>query len=98
MPQLRWQAVSIHVGHFSETMYDLANAILFDNNWDPFNLFAPSQQLVPKRILLDDNIPLGEGAELIVDIPIDPCGSHDVYIDNLILLTVDIPGTNNVAH
>ena len=37
------------------------------------------------------------GVELIVDIPIDPRESHNVYIDNLILLTVDIPGTNNIA-
>jgi hypothetical protein len=35
--------------------------------------------------------------ELIVDIPIDPRGSHDVYIDDVILLMVDIPGTNNIA-
>ena len=34
---------------------------------------------------------------MIVDIPIDPHGSHDVYIDNVILLTVDIPGTDNIA-
>ena len=84
-------------GVFSETICDLVNAILLNNDWDPSNLFALNQQLVPPRALLDDDIPFGEGAELIVDIPIDPRGSHDVYIDDIILLTVDIPGTDNVA-
>ncbi len=85
-------------GVFSKTICDLANAILFNNNWDPFDLLAPNQQpLVPPRVLLDNNIPFGAGAELIVDIPINPRGSHDVYINDVILLTVNIPGTNNIA-
>jgi len=84
-------------GVFLETICDLANAILFDNDWEPSDLFAPNQSLVPTRVLLDDDIPFGEGAELIVDIPIDPRGSHDVYINDLILVTVDIPGTDNAA-
>ncbi len=84
-------------GIFSETICDLANAILFNDDWDPFNLLAPNQPLVPPRVLLDDNIPFGAGAELIVNIPINPRGSHDVYIDNVILLTVNIAGTNNIA-
>jgi len=84
-------------GVFSETRCDLANAILLNGDWDPSDLFAPNQPLVPPRALFDDDIPFGEGAELIVDIPIDPWGSHDVYIDDIILLTVDIPGTDNIA-
>jgi hypothetical protein len=35
--------------------------------------------------------------ELIVDIPINPRRMHDLYIDNIIGLMVDIPGTNHVA-
>jgi hypothetical protein len=34
---------------------------------------------------------------LIVNIPINPRGMHDLYIDDIIGLTVDIPGTNHVA-
>ena len=59
-------------GVFSKTICDLANAILLNNDWDPLDLFAPSQPLVPPRALLDSNIPFGEGAELIVNIPISP--------------------------
>ncbi len=84
-------------GVFSESICDLANAILFNNDWDTFDLLAPNQSLVPPRTLLDDDIPFCAGAELIVEIPINPRGSHDVYIDDVILLTVDIPGTDNAA-
>jgi hypothetical protein len=34
---------------------------------------------------------------LIVDIPVDPRGIHDVYIDNIIGLKVDIPGSDYIA-
>ena len=84
-------------GVFSETMCDLANAILHTNIWDPSDLFAPNQLLVLIKVLLDDTTPFGEGAELIIDIPIDPCGLHNVCIDKIILLMVDIPATDNVA-
>jgi hypothetical protein len=42
---------------------------------------------------LDDDIPFGIGRELIVDIPINPRGYADVYIDNTTALTVDLTGT-----
>jgi hypothetical protein len=84
-------------GVISETICNLANAILHSNDWDPKEVFAPNQHLVPERELLDDNAPFAEGAELIVDIPINLHGIHKVYIDNIIGLTVDIPGSNYVA-
>ena len=34
---------------------------------------------------------------MIVDIHINPCGSHDLYIDDIVGLTIDISGTNHVA-
>jgi hypothetical protein len=85
-------------GVISETICDLANAILHNNDWDPDKLFAPNQHLVPAQMLLDDDTPFAEGAELIVDIPIDPREMHDLYIDDIIGLTVDIPGTNHITH
>jgi hypothetical protein len=33
----------------------------------------------------------------IVDIKIDPKGIHNIYINNMIPLTVDLPGTDNLA-
>jgi hypothetical protein len=43
------------------------------------------------------DVPFAAGAELIVEIPVDPQGTHDVYINDIIGLTVDIPGSNNIA-
>ena len=82
-------------GVFSETICDLANAILFNNRF--FDLIAPNQPLVLPGVLLNIDIPFGAGIELIVNIPINPRGLHNIYIDDVILLMVDIPGTNNIT-
>jgi hypothetical protein len=81
----------------SETICNLANAILHNNDWDPDELFAPNQHLVPAQTLLVDDTPFAKGVDLIVNIPIDPRRMHDLYIDDIIGLMVDIPGTNHVA-
>ena len=41
-------------------------------------------------------MPFSEGKELIVDIPVDPRGTVDVYIDDIISLCVDLEGSDNV--
>ncbi len=84
-------------GAISESICDLANAILHSKDWDPEEIFAPNQHLVPEQTLLDDDILFRQGEELIVGIPIDPCGMHDIYIDDIICLILDIMGRNNVA-
>ncbi len=78
-----------------ESIRDLANEILFDENWDPLTNYAPSQHLVPAMELLDASIPFAEGADLIVDILVDPRGTRDIYINNLIQATVVIDGMDN---
>jgi hypothetical protein len=44
---------------------------------------------------MDDSIPFVEGAEQIVNIPVDPRGTGDVYIDDLVQAAVIIDGTDN---
>ena len=85
-------------GVYSETICDLANAIMHSNHWDRFDLFAPNQPLVSPQPFLIATSLFGEGVELIVDIPINPRGSHDLYINDIFGLTINIPGTNHVAH
>ena len=80
----------------SELMCDLVTAILHNDEWDPTILFGRNQHLVPPPRPLDDDIPFGEGRELIVDIEIDPRGMNDVYIDDVVSLTVKIEGTDNL--
>jgi hypothetical protein len=84
-------------GVISETICDLANAILLSDDWDPSELFAPHQHLVPENKFLEPDIPFAAGAELIVEIPVDPRGAYDVYIDDIVGLTVAIHDSNNIA-
>eukprot|EP00957_Ditylum_brightwellii_P088307 6727068-Ditylum_brightwellii.AAC.1 len=43
-------------------------------------------ELVPKKEILDDDIPFGKEKELIVGVLVDPRGVNDVYSDNLSLV------------
>jgi hypothetical protein len=58
-------------------------------------MYAPSQHLVPPKPTLGNDIPFEQGKELIVNIPIDPRRTHDIYTDDIICLTLDILGTDH---
>ena len=70
-------------------------AIMQDESWDPSTLSAPDAKHVPNSKYCGDDVPFGDGKELIVDVPVDPRGVTDVYIDDTIGLCVDLPETNN---
>ena len=78
----------------SETVCNLMTAIKHNDNWDPSTLFGINQHLVTPKKFLDDSIPFTKGLDLIVEIDIDPQGTTDVYIDDLISLAVDVEGTD----
>jgi hypothetical protein len=80
-----------------ESICNLATAILHSNNWDPGKMYAPNQHLVSTKITLNDNIPFGQGKEPVVNIPINPRGTHDIYINDIICPTLNILGTDHVA-
>ena len=71
-------------------------AILHSKDWDPSCLHAQNQHLVLPPKLIDKSIPWGVGQELIVDATVNPQGAN-IYIDDLITLTIDIPGTDKVV-
>ena len=48
-------------GVMSESMCNLAMAILHDNNWKPDNLYAPNSDLVLSKNVLGKNIPFRVG-------------------------------------
>lgn len=83
-------------GEMSETICDLTNAILSDSSWDPKLMRSPNQDLVPKEPMLPDTVGFGEARQLFVDIPINPRGKNEVFIDDNCTLGVDLPGTDNV--
>jgi hypothetical protein len=80
----------------SEIMCDLTTLILHNDKWDPTRLFGRNQHLVPPARRLDDDIPFGEGQELIVDIEVDVRGTNNIYIDDLVSLVVKIEGSDNL--
>jgi hypothetical protein len=69
-------------GAASESITDLANAIPHCNEWNHDELFAPSSLLIQPAEALPDEIPLTKGKELIIDVPVDPRGINEVYIDD----------------
>ena len=79
----------------AEPICDLATALIQDENWDPSVIKACSQSLVPLTEF-ESHEPFGAGKDLIVNIPVDPKGTHDVYLDNIIALTVNVWGSNNL--
>ena len=80
----------------SETICDLATAIAHDENWCPLTLQAPDQTLVPPPAFLPDDIPFAPGKDLIVDVEVNDRGTHEMYLDDLIGLGIDLPDTDNV--
>ena len=78
-----------------ETICDLANELLKCDDWEPADLHALVQEDIPSWQSLDENIPFAAGRELIVDIPVNPRGYADVYIDDTTGFTLDLPGTRN---
>ena len=82
-------------GVISESICELAIAILQDENWNPKFLRAPGSESVRKKRILDDDVPFGVGKELIVDVPVNPKGIADVYIDDTISLSVNMYDSDN---
>ncbi len=85
-------------GVISEAICDLATALILHYNWNPDNCHAPNKENFPPPIFLPDNILFKEGKELIVNISINKWGMHDIYIDDLIGLGLDLPKCNNKKH
>ena len=83
-------------GVFSETICDLSQTIMQCEEWNPTELQSPLGKSVPPVKYLQDEIPFAKGRALIVDIPVNPKGNTDVYIDDTIALTVDMEGSDNV--
>ena len=80
----------------SESICDLVNAILFNDDWGSNTLQFTNLELVPEKETLAPDIPVKEGMDIIVDIPVDACGFIDLYIDDTIGMMADVPCSDNV--
>ncbi len=65
---------------------DLANDILHDENWDPWEFRSPHSDLLNPKYL-DDAIPFVEALELDVNLPE---GMIDIFIDDGITIIPDV--------
>jgi hypothetical protein len=74
---------------------DLANKLLKCKEWDPLTLHALVQADIPTQEYLDNDVPFSIGKELIIDVPVNPHGYADVYINDTARLTIDLPETRN---
>ena len=72
----------------SELCADLANDILHDSSWDPFELQSPHAAFQPKY--QGENEPFVQALELDVELPVDNMGLVDVFIDDGITIVPDI--------
>ena len=66
-----------------------------DYGWVPTSFIDPNDHLVSPPVFMYDSIPFAEGKYLIIDVPVGTRGTADVYIDNTIVLTVDVENSNN---
>jgi hypothetical protein len=82
-------------GAISELICDLATAILLNKNWKPDELHAPNQDKFPEPQFFPDNTPFGKGRELIVNVDVNKFGIHNIYIDDLIGLRINLPDSDH---
>jgi len=78
-------------GIISESICDLANAILNDDNWDPDIIHSPFQKLVPPDMFEEAEVPIAPGLPMIVNPPLAPYAKSDVYLDDDVTITTASP-------
>jgi hypothetical protein len=80
-----------------EILWDMTIAIMHNTEWNPYKPHGRNQHLVPPLEFLDNLIPFTKDLQLIVDIPVDPRGTTNDYIDDLISKIVDVEGMDNLV-
>lgn len=93
--QFWWKAFHLEWSDIAKSLCDLKNTLITCKDWDPTELHAPNQNMVPKNKILDDYGPFGMRCELAIDIPVNPRGQEDLYVNNSIGLMVDIQNSGN---
>ena len=72
----------------SESAADLANLLLADPDWDPYEIFSPIQEEIPPPEFYDDSITFEPALDMIVSIPTESKSKTDVYIDDMITVAL----------
>jgi hypothetical protein len=53
------------------------------------------QKEIPTWEYLNNNVPFATGHKLILNVPVDPQGYAEVYIDHTTRLNANLPGARN---
>ncbi len=73
----------------SEPICDLANEILNCEEWDPSTLHSPHQHRIPTASTMDPSIPFAKARPMMVNVPLEPHGKCDQYIDDTATVGID---------
>lgn len=76
-------------GNISESVIDLANALLQCKEWDPSTLHSPLQHRLPTEPKQSPNSKLATALPIDVDVLPSDNGKADIYIDDGITITVE---------
>jgi hypothetical protein len=79
-------------GFISDSIADLGNALIHDTTWDWKNINNPLSLSLPDPVPLPHEIPYNTAKPLLVILPNNVKGKADVYIDDFIVVTPDLPG------
>ena len=74
----------------SEMLCILSNDIPSMNNWDPDELFCPTQPEVPPPDFLEDTVPYATARTMAVEVPTRSLGRGDCYLDDIIKVYVGL--------
>ena len=69
---------------FSEMLCDLSNEVSSMKNWDPDELFSPTQPEVPSPDFLEDMVPYATARTMAVEVPTRSLRRGDCYLDDII--------------
>ena len=76
-------------GCLSESITDLSNKLIQNNYWNHTKLFDPLVNSLNKPDSLPADIPFAQTKSLSISIPINNIGKSDVFIDDIIAISLD---------
>jgi hypothetical protein len=55
-----------------------------------------TKRISPPKKFMNDDVPFWEGKELIIDMKVNSRGTHNIYIDDLVGLGLDLLKSDNL--
>jgi hypothetical protein len=94
MTHLWWISQPTKLLSLSKIVTDLANEISLCKEWDPKILRSPAQPVTPIPIMERDDVPIATACKIAVRVPVESTAWTDGFIDNLIMVSLDMERNN----